>query len=403
MKDESYSTDMLHDIKSNNDINNNDNNNTSSNKKGKSNDDDFVFSSQNRFKQAWELIRMSNADISSREEILYQYSCTMYKDSKYVHGYLFITPSWFSFTAAQQTPVTLQWSHITEMTEEKTAKAVSDAVRILTNNVVMLYFSMFVKFEEAYTTIHRVWDAKKASQIIERFQSSLVISNQEDGLQGDSKIPILTTVDKTDVEVQCPCLDDHNGVEYINEELNIDVDSLYDHLFSPYSDVMRLVFMQRKWEKASYSPFIKAEDGTISRTVTYTIPVGLKRANTTTKHCMSKQNTPSSFYVMHQESTTSGVPYDDDFSVNTRYCITRCCDNKCRLRVTSEVIFTKKLSALARKIVTKGAHEGMKDFANSLKGVLKSESDLLSGTDASSMLRVKTKKKEKSMQMKYPE
>ena len=130
--------------------------------------------------------------------------------------------------------------------------------------------------------------------------------------------------------------------------------------------------------------------------------MGPKRAHTTTTHTVTSHDVG---YVIRAESTTSGVPYGDDFYVTTTYCITKPTSggvDKCLLRVNSEVVFIKKVSALSRKIVTKGAHEGMKEYTSCLLNVLKSESDLLGALRVMSITQKKSKK-EKVVQIKHPE
>ena len=142
----------------------------------------------------------------------------------------------------------------------------------------------------------------------------------------------------------------------------------------------------------------------MKRTLTHTIPMGPKRAQTTTTHTVTPHGVG---YVVRAESSTSGVPYGDDFSVSTTYCITTPTSgggvDKCLLRVNSEVVFVKKVSALSRKIVTKGAHEGMKEFTGCLLRVLRSESDLLGAVDVPLSVFETDWGKEKPAQMKHPE
>ena len=137
------------------------------------------------------------------------------------------------------------------------------------------------------------------------------------------------------------------------------------------------------------------------RTLTHTIPMGPKRAQTTTSHTVTSHDVG---YVIRAQSTTSGVPYGDDFYVTTTYCITKPTSGggECLLKVNSEVVFVNKVSTLSRKIVTKGAHEGMKEFTSCLLGVLRSESDLLGALRVMSITHKKSKK-EKVVQIKHPE
>ena len=51
---------------------------------------------------------------------------------------------------------------------------------------------------------------------------------------------------------------------------------------------------------------------------------------------------PATMYVLDSESFSSGVIYTDCFSVNTRFCLTKCTDTSTRLLVHSALIFNSK-------------------------------------------------------------
>ena len=210
----------------------------------------------------------------------------------------------------------------------------------------------------------------------------LKIPGREAGITTDEIDSEDDSVMVEDDDVLCPCHDTHKGKEYASEEFNFDVDALYEHLFSQESDMMKTVFKQRKFENTKYTPYTEEDDGSYLQILSYTIPlnysIGPKQCNTVTKQIMQKDNKPGSFHIVKTESTTVGVPYGDSFYVNTQYCITRASGNRSRLRITTEIVYTKRVFGLVKNMISRGTDEAVKDYTNFLVNILKSESDLLS-------------------------
>ena len=116
------------------------------------------------------------------------------------------------------------------------------------------YLSMFVNFEDAQRSLVGAW---KSGKLLEQsVENNELMSN---GITVQVRDEIMShKLTQNDTRFECPCLE-HAGGEYINEILNIDSEILFQHLFSEDSDMMRWVFTQRKWEKASYTPFKQDE------------------------------------------------------------------------------------------------------------------------------------------------
>ena len=215
----------------NNNRNNNSNINSINNNSYSDNKDTDILP----FPSTWD---KQIAEMTMDEELLLEYSCTMFKDGTYVHGRVFVTTSYLIFHSNTYT-TTIPWPHINDVSHEKTSKILSDAVKLVWNDEVTFFLSLFVNFEEALRSLLAAWKSGKDSEVSlpVQFRNEIMANNHTH-----------------DEVVKCQC-SEHTGREYINEMINVDVETLFQHLFSEDSDLMRWVFAQRKWDKICYTPF----------------------------------------------------------------------------------------------------------------------------------------------------
>jgi hypothetical protein len=158
---------------------------------------------------------------------------------------------------------------------------------------------------------------------------------------------------------------DHGiGQEYANITINMDVDTLYKHLFNQDSDTMNTVFNHMNFTEVEYTPLQKATDGSTTQILSYIVPlynsIGPKQCKSSTKQIMMKDNICGNNYVIETETTATGIPYSDSFHIQTRYCVTKVSENSCRLRITSDIVFTKRVLELTKDIIVKESDEGMR-------------------------------------------
>ncbi|XP_066921004.1 protein Aster-B-like isoform X2 [Clytia hemisphaerica] len=223
---------------------------------------------------------------------------------------------------------------------------------------------------------------KKGKNRSHRHQHSVHLTVPNDGgetttdfEEGDSDA---STDNRLDEDILCPCHDSHTGTEYTNEEFDMDVDTLYTHLFAQDSELMKRVFEERKHENWRYTALEDAGDHQ-TQTLTYTLnlnySIGPKTSETVSKMVFPKDNKPGSYYVITTENRSYGVPYSDSFHASVRYCITRAVGNRSRLKVHGDIVYTKRVFGLVKNMISRNGDEAMRSYYVYLAEVLKTESE----------------------------
>ncbi|XP_069746551.1 protein Aster-C isoform X2 [Narcine bancroftii] len=122
-------------------------------------------------------------------------------------------------------------------------------------------------------------------------------------------------------------------------------------------------------------PWDKDPSGNLTRTLKYIItitnPLIGKFSTATEKQTMSKDSQSGLYYLIDAEVITHDVPYHDYFYTHNRYCIIQTSKRKCRLRVSTDVHYTKQPWSLVKSFIQKNSWSGLEDYFKNL------ESDLL--------------------------
>ncbi|XP_020908813.1 protein Aster-B isoform X2 [Exaiptasia diaphana] len=174
----------------------------------------------------------------------------------------------------------------------------------------------------------------------------------------------------------CLC-EKHLALDMLNEEYPVSVDRMYEMLFTE-SDFYKKVQKQRKTRDLVFHPWSKTENGQL-RTITYTVAlnysIGPKSSPTTEiQHC-EKGSIPGRLYMVQTEVNNEGIPYGDSFCVVNKFCMTKCSDTICRLRVTSEIKYKKSVWGFVRNMVDKNASDGLREYFTFLGTCLRKETD----------------------------
>ncbi|XP_072449253.1 protein Aster-B isoform X2 [Chiloscyllium punctatum] len=159
--------------------------------------------------------------------------------------------------------------------------------------------------------------------------------------------------------------DDLNGRQYINEVFHVNVDKLYDLLFTD-SQFLRDFFEQRRFTDMVSHPWKKEVNGNQTRVILYTIalsnPLAPKTATVTETQTLYKASQESECYVIDAEVITHDVPYHDYFYTINRYSLTRVAKNKSRLRISTELKYRKQPWGLVKSFIEKNFWSGLDDY-----------------------------------------
>ncbi|XP_062894675.1 protein Aster-B isoform X1 [Mobula hypostoma] len=159
--------------------------------------------------------------------------------------------------------------------------------------------------------------------------------------------------------------EDLNGRQYINEVFHVNVDKLYDLLFTD-SQFLRDFFEQRRFTDMVSHPWKKEVNGNQTRVILYTIalsnPLAPKTATVTETQTLYKASQESECYVIDAEVITHDVPYHDYFYTINRYSLTRVAKNKSRLRISTELKYRKQPWGLVKSFIEKNFWSGLDDY-----------------------------------------
>ncbi|XP_072885880.1 protein Aster-B-like isoform X1 [Hemitrygon akajei] len=159
--------------------------------------------------------------------------------------------------------------------------------------------------------------------------------------------------------------EDLNGRQYINEVFHVNVDKLYDLLFTD-SQFLRDFFEQRRFTDMVSHPWKKEINGNQTRVILYTIalsnPLAPKTATVTETQTLYKASQESECYVIDAEVITHDVPYHDYFYTINRYSLTRVAKNKSRLRISTELKYRKQPWGLVKSFIEKNFWSGLDDY-----------------------------------------
>ncbi|XP_074653510.1 protein Aster-B-like isoform X2 [Tubulanus polymorphus] len=197
----------------------------------------------------------------------------------------------------------------------------------------------------------------------------------------DADIPtdVSDNTDCSEGEVTCAG-HDHLHLTMIDEIFHINVDTMFNNLFTD-SAFFREFYDIRKIFDLILNPWQDETDanGDRNREITYTVTLnasfGPKVATTTEKQLYYSHSKPGVIYVIDCETINGRIPYGDSFGILNRYCITRVNTLKCRLKVTSEIVYKKSVWGMVKGIIDKNCTIGLNEHFQMLAEKLRDESD----------------------------
>ncbi|XP_032905536.1 protein Aster-B isoform X6 [Amblyraja radiata] len=206
-----------------------------------------------------------------------------------------------------------------------------------------------------------------ALQVIGKNEINLAVNSPSLDFNDNEDIPTeLSDSSETHDEGEVQAFyEDLNGRQYINEVFHVNVDKLYDLLFTD-SQFLRDFFEQRRFTDMVSHPWKKELNGNQTRVMLYTIalsnPLAPKTATVTETQTLYKASQESECYVIDAEVITHDVPYHDYFYTINRYSLTRVAKNKSRLRISTELKYRKQPWGLVKSFIEKNFWSGLDEY-----------------------------------------
>jgi len=334
------------------------------------------------------------------ETLIQDFSCALLRDIL-VQGRLYISQNWFCFYAnilGWETLLTIEVKKIAGIKKEKTALVINNAISISTHEE-KYFFSSFMSRDSAYAHMMRVWlPTSDPSVPIPSVDSSTVgdddkmssdgYMSEDDDIQ-PSYPPLRTLVPPEHSRVggenvsfsqedeTCVCLS-HYANEHMNQDFDMNIEKMYKLLFNDDSSVQSKMKDLQKMTEYEVTSWTDSTEGANERTLNYMIPLnanlGPKFAEVVEKQVLTTNSVAAKCYIVNCEVNNPNVPYGDKFFIMKRYCLTRCSDNVCRLRMTSEVQYRKGVWGMVKSIIEKNSREGISEYCDDLCTCLTEES-----------------------------
>ncbi|XP_070262324.1 protein Aster-C isoform X2 [Myotis yumanensis] len=174
---------------------------------------------------------------------------------------------------------------------------------------------------------------------------------------------------------------DLRGRLYINRVFHINADKMFELLFTSSRFMQRFTNSRNIIDVVS-TPWNVEPGGNQLRTMTYTIilnnPLTGKCTTATEKQTLYKESREAQFYLVDAEVVTHDVPYHDYFYTVNRYHIFPSSEQKCRLRVSTDVKYRKQPWAIIKSVIEKNSWSSLEDYFKQLESDLLMEESMLS-------------------------
>ncbi|KAL8190861.1 UNVERIFIED_CONTAM: hypothetical protein K2H54_062903 [Gekko kuhli] len=166
---------------------------------------------------------------------------------------------------------------------------------------------------------------------------------------------------------------DLHGKIFVNRVFHIGADRMFEMLFTN-SHFMQRYVSSRSITDTVQTPWSRDAGGNQLRTVTYTLglknPLIGKFTSVTEKQVLHKQSHKGQIYRVDADVFTHDVPYHDYFYTVYTHCITRLSNQKCRLRISSDVKYKKQPWGFVKSIIEKNTWGGLQESYKHLESEL---------------------------------
>ncbi|RZF43627.1 hypothetical protein LSTR_LSTR009224 [Laodelphax striatellus] len=354
--------------------------------------------------------------IPSNDRLIADYACALQREIL-VQGRLYASLEYVCFYAnifRWETKVYVKWEDVRAINREKTAYVIPNAIQIHTEHE-KYFLTSFISRDKTYGMLFRLWQNALSEQPFSRADifnlvklcygsgTDLSYSSEDDELVAmDQKLmrstsqasdkpakPLeLTTNEKglreimpslvnAEVEIAektneepiiCPV--PHEGRLVLKSDFNVDVDKLFDLLFTE-SEFFINFHKSRKNTDLKFTPWLlKSDSNQKVRTFRLNVPVnqplGPKSCHVKESQVLSKLSQPGELYIIDAETSNYGVPYADTFYVDFHYCLLKTSSKTSSLTVHSQVMYRKSVWGLIKNFIEKNVWAGVEDSFNHL-------------------------------------
>ncbi|XP_016996540.2 protein Aster-B [Drosophila takahashii] len=174
-------------------------------------------------------------------------------------------------------------------------------------------------------------------------------------------------------ELTARCSATHEGRKVLQERLMVQVDALFNMLFSA-SPFLQSFHERRKSTDLRMGGWKRNANGQNERIVTVTVAlqanVGPKTAKVTETQIMRECSQPGQLYSIDVQSVNAEIPYADAFVVLVHFCLRATVEEYTDVLVFAQVKFLKSVWAVVKAFIEKNTYAGLEEFCQSLYSAL---------------------------------
>ncbi|KAJ8672900.1 hypothetical protein QAD02_004161 [Eretmocerus hayati] len=215
-------------------------------------------------------------------------------------------------------------------------------------------------------------DDRAASIFDDKYYLDRILKMDSDlSSKSEEKIPTSSlNSDEKGEESSSTSASSHSGRLLIDTIIPLDVDDVLTLLFT--SSKFFLDFhASRNTTDLKQSAWVQdTATGKKERKTSFTISLnrtlGPKTSHVTEIQTMLPSSVPSSFYSIDVDSTNSGIPYAESFSIWTHYRLKKTSENETSLKIYADIKYKKNLWSLVKTFIEKSCWSGMQEYFNSL-------------------------------------
>ncbi|XP_017116691.1 protein Aster-B isoform X10 [Drosophila elegans] len=205
---------------------------------------------------------------------------------------------------------------------------------------------------------------------------------REDGKNAVESVPTDVSDSSDSEENNLPfvptteCTSTHEGRQIVHTILPINVDTLFNMLFSKSKFITDFHAM-RKSTDLVLGEWTRNEEGLLGRTVNVTVQlaasVGPKTSKVTEYQVQRECSKPGELYSIDVNSINAGIPYADSFSVLIHFCLARTVDDHTMLSIHTQIKYKKSIWGVVKGFIEKNTWAGVEDFFGAQLHALQSE------------------------------
>ena len=334
---------------------------------------------------------------NNSNKFVVDYSCAYHKDILH-QGRVYVTTSsccFYSYIFGWENKLTIPWSDVVNITKEKTAIFIPNAIQITTADS-KYFFASFVDRESSFMMLHKLWQAVASNKTLSDEDVDQIIAceygegDENDNIDNEEDMS-KEADDDTSEKVSSTSNSANSGQGKLAQWMRgTEGKVVIDKTFSrPASELLRLLYTndnfyfnfqkERGTTELDIGDWEAGDAGSKVREVCYNMelnnPVGPKKCHVKESQVLKDVFGDKKMFSVDTVADNSGVPYADSFSVLTYNCLLDTGPGSSRLIAKAEIKFKKELWGFLKDKIETNAWSGIKNYYSSLSACIESYSE----------------------------